>query len=149
MSPEAKGTMRTVFALLVGIFLGACGNPTGPNEDPVGVFYLSLVGKQSLPAAYINRPDYRFDYLAGHVRIESNGTYEASLTDREIEAGAVRTSTRYFTGRWSRKGSGMTFWPEEHGWFTSGNLRGDTLAASPGAWPVLHDYLYPFTYIRP
>jgi hypothetical protein len=140
--------MRILPAVAVLLLVGACGDSTGPKENQVGVFQLRLVGAQPLPAVYIDKSDLKIEIIAGSVRIESDGTYEAWGTKRETKAGQVSIATSSYGGTYSIKGTKVTF-PPEDGWFTTGSLRGDTLTVSPAGWPTLLDHMYPYTYIKP
>jgi hypothetical protein len=107
-----KRSMHRILAILPVLVCGAvtaCDDePTAPETSLTGTFALATIENQSLPFVLFELGDLKTEVMARSVTFNANGTFTASLTMRETDAGVVTTSVEQATGTYVRSGGSLT-----------------------------------------
>jgi hypothetical protein len=91
--------LALVLAMVLPLALSSCGDSTGPGGS--GTYTLRSIDGDPVPA-FTSEGD---EVLSGFVRLNSNGTFDASHT---FDAGFGGTDTETFEGTWDRSGDEIT-----------------------------------------
>jgi hypothetical protein len=124
--------LALVLAMVLPVTLGGCGDSTSP-ESVAGTYELQSIDGDPLPVSTSEG-----DVRSGFVRLNANGTFQASHTYDLPTSGTMRAIT--INGAYTRTGSNvvLSFIDLDGGGVTTANATwtGDqlTIAADPGIW---------------
>jgi hypothetical protein len=103
--------MRRVALVLAAVFplaLGGCGDSTGPGGSLAGTYTLRSISGDPLPVVIDEGVDFRREVTAGFVRLNGNGTFTASHTDRITSGTSITPRTEDINGTYTRFGNELT-----------------------------------------
>ncbi len=118
--------MRKLAVVSLVLVLAACGDSTGP--EPIwGTYNLQTIqGGRTLPQVVWESGADQLEFMAGHIRLNSDMTCITSETFRHTHDGVVTTDTGTQTGTFTVSGSSLTFallgWASSHGWLVDRRL---------------------------
>ena len=107
-----RRTLATAALALLTLAAGACGgddDSTGPNGSIAGTYTLQTVNGSPPPITVFELGDDKIEVTGASVVINENGTFSATSTVRETDAGQVTTSSSVCSGTYTRSGSTVTF----------------------------------------
>ena len=96
-----------VLATVLPLTLGGCGDSTGPGSAVAGTYTLRSINGDPVPATYDESPDFRDEILSGFVRLNANGTFSASHTQRLTVGTTVTVSTHDTGGTYTLSGDDL------------------------------------------
>lgn len=95
---------RLVAGLTLAVALIGCGDSTGP-QSITGTYTLTTILGLPLPAIVVQVPGDEVQVTAGSLTLNSDKTWNASVTQKETTTAGTTTSTLTSTGTYSVSGN--------------------------------------------
>lgn len=99
---------RWTIALTAALALGACSDSTSIGGTTGGTFTLRTVNGEDLPALVIQQGGSLTEATSGSVSLDSDHSYQRTLTLRTTGSGAAQTTTETESGTWTGSGGAVT-----------------------------------------
>ncbi|HEY7768727.1 hypothetical protein [Longimicrobium sp.] len=132
--------MRKVAMLVaLAVFLAGCGDGgTGPGDGLTGRYTLKTAAGISIPGVYGDNGVYRWEILAGRVRINRDSSFTFVLDNRETAGSIVELSQLEEKGVVRATGANLEFRAADDGRLRMrGSISGDTLTVMYSAAPFV------------
>ncbi|HEY0038039.1 MAG TPA: hypothetical protein VGB66_15180 [Longimicrobium sp.] len=129
--------MRKILALTLALFLVGCERGgTGPEDGLTGRYKLLTASGVSIPGVVGDNGSYRWEILAGEVRIARDSSYVFTLDNRETAGNTVQVTQIQEKGFVRPGGGNLEFRAQDDGRLRmKGSLSGDTLTLLTGFGP--------------
>jgi hypothetical protein len=99
--------LALVLAAVLPVALSACGDSTGPGSAVAGTYTLRSINGDPVPVTYDESPDFRTEILSGFLRLNANGTFSATHTQRLTVGTTVTIRTNDTGGTYTLSGDDL------------------------------------------
>lgn len=110
-----------VVAAVLPLALGACRDSSGPDGAIAGTYRLRSIEGGPVPAVTLARDGFTLvEVTDGVVRLNADGSFSASYSQRATSGNSVIIDTEKITGRFTRSGEAVTLtFPDPDGFGTA------------------------------